>query len=594
MKSPLFVVWVLTVVFARYAAVAVEPPPPPLDQIPAAMEQLSKDFQAKLENTGKVLETEASAGRISEPAAQLLRWTLQTSISATGKLQLRALISSSRLPTENAAIMAALTELEAANTQNQARRTALVNEANRAISARMAELLKTATQPAECEAFEKSVDTLRVALQGDISSTSASYGMNNAISLAQRLRRLLEAEASGNTEAVAQAVQNFRSSASMYGSGSLNLSVEIEERAARTTKPLLEAIAQSQNALDEAIHARKPASERSAALESFAAASAGYAPIQFSGMRVPGTDPRQALPFYRDLVQLLNGIDQGDVVDLASRVQQVQQALHSVEGPRGEKFRVLLSGLEKAAADRSAKEALERWSKLQSRLAAVTKPADLDAVAVDVAAWVSGARQRGRSDGEENWTQLSAELAGLAAAWAGPLSSALLDERYRDSQLRHPAVATTLRDLRKRIERDLLTRHLRAPELGAPPLAALETDTALDALADELTARGEWRRLLALLEARMNLQLARGRSAPDDAVMALRAFFAAQNFELAEQWADAAQTYKEVLRASSPRAPTAAAAEKLKALVKAHPEAAGRPTPEGLRSPGAPGIPTGR
>ena len=88
----------------------------------------------------------------------------------------------------------------------------------------------------------------------------------------------------------------------------------------------------------------------------------------------------------------------------------------------------------------------------------------------------------------------------------------------------------------------------------------------------------------------MNLQASRGRLAPDDSIAALRSFFAGQNLELAEQWLEAAQAYKEVLRSANSRAPTTAAAEKLKALLKAHPEARGgvQAAPPAPQSPATP------
>ncbi|MES2573040.1 MAG: hypothetical protein V4710_23660, partial [Verrucomicrobiota bacterium] len=57
-----------------------------------------------------------------------------------------------------------------------------------------------------------------------------------------------------------------------------------------------------------------------------------------------------------------------------------------------------------------------------------------------------------------------------------------------------------------------------------------------------------------------------------DLLQALRAFFTAQNLELAEQWTDAVRSYKAVLRSSSERAPIKAAAERLKVLAKEHPD----------------------
>ena len=104
-------------------------------------------------------------------------------------------------------------------------------------------------------------------------------------------------------------------------------------------------------------------------------------------------------------------------------------------------------------------------------------------------------------------------------------------------------------------------------------------EAAFDTFCDDLVKKGEWRRLYDVLNARSAIQANTGRRLDDDTLTALRSFFAAQNLELAEQWADAAQTYKLVLRSASRRAPIVPAADRLKALTKAHPEisAAARP-----------------
>ena len=63
-----------------------------------------------------------------------------------------------------------------------------------------------------------------------------------------------------------------------------------------------------------------------------------------------------------------------------------------------------------------------------------------------------------------------------------------------------------------------------------------------------------------------------------------RAFFAGQNFELAEQWSDAMQSYKTVLRSANEHVPIKAAAERLKVLTKEHPEAVAAAGPASQRN----------
>ena len=589
MKLPLVLLCFCATLLAPGFSLALEPSPLPLEQVPAALEQMNKDLVENLEKARKAVDAEVAAGRLSAPAAQLLRWNLQTAISATGKVQLRTLLSSSRLPTENAAIMAVLTTLETANAQDQTRRAAILGDVTRDINARVLALLKTATKPAECESFERAAEGVLDALQAESSASPQGSAITSAVFVVQRLRRLLSVEAAGRPEEIAAALLNLRSQ-----SNPQNLSVAVEERAERASQPLLDAITSAQDRLDEAILTRKPESAVSDALDRFADACDGYTPFESYGLRTPGRDPRPALQFYRQLLQLLARGAPAGAPGLDQQFEEISSSTRALDRPRAAKFRAFLAKLDEQATERAEKESRDRWSKLQGRLAAVTKPAELEAIAAELVAWSREPRERTRSEGAENWWQLSVDLAALAVAWVAPGGGFTNADRYPESPFRDPTFAATLRTLRQRIERDVLSRHLRAPELNAPPLVSLEIDPALDALADELAAKGEWRRLLSLLESRVNLLAARGRGAPDDAITALRAFFAAQNLESAEQWADAAQTYKEVLRSSIPRAPTAAAAEKLKALTKAHPEVQGSPATEPRHIPGVPGLPIGR
>src|SRR5205085_7161899 len=98
-------------------------------------------------------------------------------------------------------------------------------------------------------------------------------------------------------------------------------------------------------------------------------------------------------------------------------------------------------------------------------------------------------------------------------------------------------------------------------------------DVAIDALCEQLAKAADWRRLYRVLETRGSMQVTSGGRSGDDTLNALRAFFTAQNLELAEQWTEAVQAYKSVLQSASERAPVQAAAERLKALAKEHPDA---------------------
>jgi hypothetical protein len=100
---------------------------------------------------------------------------------------------------------------------------------------------------------------------------------------------------------------------------------------------------------------------------------------------------------------------------------------------------------------------------------------------------------------------------------------------------------------------------------------------AVAQLAGKLYERGEWARLLRVLTAReesgREAQLVSG----SDDVKGVRAFLTAQNFEKAEQLAEAARAYRDVLACIGDFVPVNAAAERLKALKKGHPEVFAQP-----------------
>jgi hypothetical protein len=104
--------------------------------------------------------------------------------------------------------------------------------------------------------------------------------------------------------------------------------------------------------------------------------------------------------------------------------------------------------------------------------------------------------------------------------------------------------------------------------LDSQPLAK-----AIDTLLGKMTAEGNWRRVLHIMECQASMEQTRG-GLPGKIkeISAVRSYLAGQNFELAEQWKDAASAYKAVLAAAIEGAPVNESADRLKALSKEHPE----------------------
>ena len=131
-----------------------------------------------------------------------------------------------------------------------------------------------------------------------------------------------------------------------------------------------------------------------------------------------------------------------------------------------------------------------------------------------------------------------------------------------------------MNDLHQRVQRDIVSRTLHAPELLQAPLAERPLEKALDALARNFSNAREWRRLLVLLESRSSANVFPNGSRPraGDDIAAIRSYLAGQNFELAELWPDAILAYKAVLSTGAELGPIKDAVERLKVLAKEHPE----------------------
>ena len=315
-----------------------------------------------------------------------------------------------------------------------------------------------------------------------------------------------------------------------------------------------------------------------AALDRFQKATSALLEIRAASDRMGAFDQGQPTESYRLIVEAVRTLQSGDFGAVKASVQMARNSRIALNGQRTEIFAKFLGTLETEAAESAEKAKKERFQKVTDRLVAVKEPADLDALASELARFAQeSSEQTGRSN--ENWPQLAEHLTALATVWTSGSPVNWQRDVPGGSNSGIAAFSVPLRALRNRIERDLLVRALKIPELNSAPLSELPIETALDTLSDQLARNAEWRRLFQVLEARSNPQYPRGERLSDDALTGLRTFFAGQNYELAEQWGDAVTAYKEVLRTTSLRSPTAAAAERLKALSKAHPELGRPPAP---------------
>jgi hypothetical protein len=350
----------------------------------------------------------------------------------------------------------------------------------------------------------------------------------------------------------------------------------VQQRIEQALAPFQKAQDEAQEALDRLLTSGKGTAEVAVALTKFeeAAERSQQARSNISSRMVRDTS---GLPtVYRSFAQIVAALDAGQFAQAKNLLSNVRNSnLQALGAAKAASYTQQMSAWEKRIDEETRKSADKRREEFRARLAALKTPADLEALAAELSKSESESR-----DGREPEMPrgLASQLNALAAAWASASPNLLIRQNYGDSgDLRF---ATEIGGLRQRIERDVLARILRAPELNQPPLAELAPEAAIEKLGDQFAEKGEWRRLLQLIETRAGQGRYDGSPPRDgDLASAVRAFLAAQNFELAEQWADAVLSYKTVLRTPSERAPVKQAAERLKELNKQHPEAFTAPKP---------------
>ncbi len=557
-----------------------KPSATPLETLPEKLAQAEEEFGKKLLATRALVDAEAEAKRISDTVAQSLYWSLRT--SGNSPTQVASVLESARIPAGNAALTAAFRELTAAASALRTQRTGLLSDIAKELRAQISKAVLGTPTVAEVGVLEEKITDLQQTVgrrYGTYDDSQISW--QSATQLLRSLRRLIEAENADDFSRLASAVNEFRNS-TQNASAFLG-SDDGPARIRRIVQPLDKAIADRQAALDDAIQNRKPAAEVTTAFAAFSEAAQRQSLIRSSGYD-SNANYSAAIAAYRSIVNVCKAVETGNAAEGQNQLREARNAVPQLGAARAAKYEQMLDKMDAELIARAAKFREQRLAELRTRLSAAKQPADLDGLSADLQTWAAQNRSGYR---QEDFGQLASQLNMLAAAWASA-SPVLLQqqERYGGGESARGSYAKELAELRRRIEREVLAQVLKAPELNAPPLAEKPPDAAIAAFCADLAQRGEWRRLLQVLQAQPPnpLQQQYGRM-ENESVAALRSFFAAQNFELAEQWPDAVQAYKAVLRATGENIPVQPAAERLKTLMKEHPEAAAAPalSPESRR-----------
>jgi hypothetical protein len=565
-----------SLVGAQDTASPSAPANPSLEEVLTQISKIDQDLAAKTQALRVAIDTASTAKRITESVAQSLRFSLRSAATA-GSADLGSALASNRLPMEDSTLMDAIKSLENDWAAAQTQRLTWIKAAAKEADSRVGTVARSAQKPVDLDAAIALTERLQEAIPTRTSAISSALGATNFSSLAaslRSLRRVLEVQSQNDPSALSFALSQFQSAAGSARSAfSEN---DVQQRIQQALAPFQKAQDEAQEALDRVLATGRGAAEVGAALIKFeeVAERAQQARSNITSRMV--RDSSGLANIYRSFAQIVATLEAGQFAQAKSLLGNVRNAgLQALGAVKAASYTQQMSTWEKLIDDGTRKSADKRREEFRVRLAALRTPADLEALAAEL----SKREIEGRDARDSEMPRgLANQLNVLAAAWASSSPNLLVRQNYGDSvDLRF---ASEIGTLRKRIERDVLARVLRAPELNQPPLSELAPEVAMEKLGDQFAEKGEWRRLLQLLEANAGQGRFDGSPARDgDLSSAVRAFLAGQNFELAEQWADAVLSYKTVLRAASDRAPVKQAAERLKELNKQHPEAFTAPVP---------------
>jgi hypothetical protein len=538
-----------------------------LEKVPGEVTRIEEELPKKIDEVLALVGQEAEAKRISEAAAQSLRFALRTQRAAPAG-DLRGLLATARIPEDNAALKDAFAGLEVLATTVQTKRVGLLTAAIEDFNSRLAELFRTGQKPEEVDALVALIGPARDAMIPRFNNVGNGWIVFHlGGGLLDKLRSVLVAQSSDDVELLGSKVLELihSSSASL---DQLSAKGVVQDRISKIVEPLLAAVETARGVLDTAIVEQKPVVELMEALRQLKQRSRMATSLRAALDPNGRNDSQNAVEIYSRIVNNVASLERGEMY-AGEALRDLRQALQRLPPRVAISIDEALTVRDRKVQESIAEKFKDRTATLTQQLEAVKDPVDLDELAVTVALWGGDAVQ---SENERNdFAQLGKVLSSLAAAWRAGDPQLLHRGSSGADEVNGPYKAE-LQAVQAQVERDIMSRVLAAPELNEPPLASEPTEAALNQLVAQLSAKGEWRRLLRLVELRQSIETGRNFQRPDDLSVAIREFLAGQNFETAELWIDAIRSYKSVLTSTSEVAPIKAAAERLKALAVEHPE----------------------
>jgi hypothetical protein len=559
--------------------------PPPaaelkLEDLPSRLAKIDEQSGQQIQKLREVVETEAKEKRLSEPNALSLRWSLQTLTENLHTPEARTLLDTVRIPPDNQALSDAYRNVTTAVAGLKSQRSALLSQAQGLVRSEVSQAMTGHRTPAEMATDIVSLEKIRDQFPRGPYPTSDHQAVSGGVELLKWLRRLADAEATGEPSRINAVVDEWTTvQTSAFG---LYSESERKERINRATETYLGKVAAAFKSLDAQIAAGKPAAECEPTLAPAEAilnqpdSSPGQAYNRLN-------DARLAMAIYRQIVNALKAMEGGNFTEAQGYLREAKNATYQSSGSLSPTARNTATTLEVDLAERAGKQVAEQRGTLARKIVEAKDPADLRKYVEELTrlnAVMNQVSTPRRTNESVDWSGLTAELATLATAWENS-NLALIQQQSRFTELRGQNLpfGDEMANLRQRVQRDILVQLLKAPELKQAPMSGQPLETAMESLANDLAAHGEWRRLYKLIETQVALAPNEERPAQRQSLEALTSFFAGQNLELAEQWTDAIESYKAVLRNPAERSPAAVAAERIKAISKAHPQPASTPAP---------------
>lgn len=555
----------------------------PLEKVAERLKQMDDDFEKQVDKFIADVDAEVAVKRLSDTVAQLLRIKARAERFNFTEL-------SKNIPQDNAMVSAAAKELDGASRLRQLGLDSVVDGMSKELSRRVKDVLLGKLKPEEIASLLQAVQRIRDVMQQGYPSRGFINSWQEHISILGAAKQLAEAGSEPSSTAVSAMVSALRRGVSGgSGRGDLLTQDEIKAQIARLLEPMSKATEDKWAAVVAMIDSRKPLQEISMAIDAYAEAINKF---NKASEGADSTYSSEEPNFYRTIVSVLKLIGNGEYQEadelLNNSARNFGSSYNEARGTSHSSSRQqMVTKTREEIFGKVAKLREQSTAEINARMVAVKESTDISKLVADIEKWshqmriTESERSRQMRISEvgakyEDITTLMDPLRELQKVWemSRPQTIARAGQILGAGHREPPtAFSKEFTSLRNRVLRVAYANAFKAPELIKAPYADKEPEDAVDTFCEDLAQRAEWRRLLDILQLRSTGAAQRSGQKEDETISAIRFYLAGKNSELAEQWADAVQAYKNVLRSAASRAPIQAAAESIKAIAKAHPEA---------------------